>query len=178
MTIADQRARRIVLIGQAPGAGEDRGPLVGGVSGGRLQALAGMTILQYCRAFERRNLIPYYPGRARGGRGDFFPRIEARIEARKIARTLIGRRVIFVGIAVAEAFDIVAPRPFQWYLCRSADMLASENFYGAAIPHPSGLNHFWNSPANVAEAREFFAKALGLPYGETRPLEGHERHCA
>ncbi len=162
MTVAERRAARIVLIGQAPGSSEDRGPLVGGPTGNRLRDLTGLTLLQYCRTFERRNLIPYYPGRAGGGKGDFFPRIEARVIANQMALELIGRKVIFVGIAVAEAFDAIAVRPFEWRMYRTAQMNIGQYFHGAAIPHTSPINHYWNSPANVATAREFFLRILSL----------------
>lgn len=167
MSAADWRASRILLIGQAPGpTGPPPGrPLVGGKTGTRLQALAGCeTVRDYLRSFDTVNLISTYPGRAPGGKGDSFPMAEARIVATAMKRFIRGRRVVFVGGKVMEAFGVDSA-PFLWQTY--VDEYAPEvSFEWAMIPHPSPVNRFWNSQANWDRARSFFAAArIGMRGG-------------
>lgn len=141
---------RIVLIGQAPNRrGRPDRPLIGGRSGEFLQSLAGMTLWQYARAFERRNLLAAFPGSA--PHGDLFPAAEARTAAVEMAPSLAGRRVIFVGRAVAAAFGHEQAPFYAW----AKD---DRGFEFAVIPHPSGVNTHWNRSGAKAEAIGFFAR--------------------
>lgn len=149
MAQVDRRAR-VILIGQAPNRiGRADRPLLGGRSGEFLQGLAGMTIWQYARAFERRNLLAEFPGSA--AHGDAFPRAEARDAADAMVASLIGRRAIMVGRSVAWAFRAANIEFYRW----SSDV---RGFDFAVIPHPSGINMHWNKPGAKAEAIGFFAR--------------------
>ena len=68
-----------------------------------------MTLRQYYESFERADLIPAWPGPNRSGKGDAFPADEARSNARGMLRGFSGRRVVFVGRGVAQAFGLAAP---------------------------------------------------------------------
>jgi uracil-DNA glycosylase len=162
-SISERRAARIILMGQAPGRNEPRRPLVGGSTGNRLLDLSGLqTWLRFLKTFETMNVIDYYPGST--GKGDRFPAGEARVAAREKVKMLAGRRVIFVGVAVAEAFGLISPRPFEWLVYAAEGFIAYTPtvaaYHGAMIPHTSGVNQFWNDPENVAAARRFFAETL------------------
>jgi len=84
--------------------------------------------------------------------------MEARMSAAALAHELKGRKVIFVGLQVAEAFDAISPRFFEW---RKYPTFGEPSFQGCAIPHPSGINRFWNEPGNQKTARRFFDQLLG-----------------
>lgn len=139
---------RVLMIGQAPGkAGALPGTeLVGGYTGERLRRAFGGTLWQYVRRFERRNLLREFPGA--GPFGDRFPRTEAAEAARSIAPLLRGRKVLFVGIAVAQAFRLRGS-PMTWH---TDPTLGCE---WAVLPHPSGRNPWWNSHENREQAARF-----------------------
>lgn len=133
-----------MLIGQAPSR---RARDFQGKSGARLAALAGIPHDQLARRFRVRNLLAQYPGRA-SGKGDNFPLAQARAAAKQV--TLRGS-VVLVGANVARAFGIRS-KPFTWSRVGSARV--------AVIPHPSGLNLFWNRPVNVRRAARFLRSLL------------------
>lgn len=140
---------RTLLIGQAPSrSGADR---FEGRSGRRLAILAGLSDETFRATFDRENLLPALPPSS--GRGDAFPTSAARTSAVDVASRLTGRRVVFVGLAVARAFRFEIP-VFTW----------AERFGAivAVTPHPSGLNLFWNDPANVRAATAFWRSVARL----------------
>lgn len=144
---------RIILIGQAPNRiGRPDRPLLGGRSGEFLRDLTGLSLLQYARSFERRNVLESFPGSVPSG--DLFPRAEARDSATKMLGSLMGRRVIFVGRAVAIAFGVGGCRNFDW-------QWHNIGFNFAVIPHPSPRNTVWNDSVSRVAAIGFFAR-LGL----------------
>mgnify|MGYP001563845977 CR=1 FL=1 len=160
---ADWRARRILLIGQAPGpTGPPPGrPLVGGKSGTFLQDLAGCpTLREYIKQFETRNVLDKYPGRSADGKGDRFPIREARAAAEAMTPTLKGRRVIFVGHAVMAVFGHAKwLSAFEWRVERHdpvEDALIEPLYDWAWVPHPSPVNRVWNYPETVEKAKAFF----------------------
>lgn len=147
--------KEFILVGQAPGpTGPPPGrPLVGGRTGTKLMDLTGCTLKEYLWRFETTNVLDYYPGKS-GKKGDRFPMVEARLNAREKAALWTGKTVVFVGMAVAEAFGAIAPKAFEW-------RMYWPGFRGAPIPHVSGIVDFWNDPANVADGRLFFDRLLG-----------------
>lgn len=166
MTESGWRARRVILIGQAPGpTGPPPGrPLVGGKSGTFLQSLCGCaTLSEYVKRYETWNVLDKYPGRSADGKGDLFPMREARAAADEIRDELKGRMVIFVGHKVVEVFRHLKWLPaFEWFLERHdppGEHAMIEPFYTWAwCPHPSPVNRFWNYQENVEKAKAFFLK--------------------
>lgn len=143
---------RTLLIGQAPSARSNpRHPLLGGRSGERLRLCAGLTLKEYVAAFERRNLFDVFPGEAL--HGDAFPKHEAYARAAAMTPWILARfgRVIFVGANVADAFGFVGDM-FDW---RSW----IPPVIGARIPHPSGVNLWWNEPHNAKRVGAFLRAA-------------------
>lgn len=150
-----QRRRPVVLVGQAPSrSSRPDTPLTGGRSGARIQELAGLTLLEYVRLFARCNLMSAWPGAA-GAKGDAFPRGAARAAAAEIAPALRGRIVVAVGLGVARALGAEFGFPvglefLAWTTVGDVEI--------ACLPHPSGVNLWWNDPANVRRARRFLMR--------------------
>ena len=134
---------KVVLVGQAPSAsGADR---FEGRSGARLATLAELSRADFLATFERVNLLPF-AGKD-GGKGDAFDASAARLAAGRLAPSLAGRRVVLVGLAVAKAFGLDEPPLLSWTVHRGMNV--------AVVPHPSGVNRWWNEPTNVAMAKAF-----------------------
>ena len=130
---------RLVLIGQAPGPRSGPRPF-DGRSGDRLATYMGMDgRLDLFARMECLNLLRSYPG-STGGKGDRFPRSRAMTAARRLLGRLEGCSVLLAGKNVAAAFRVRSD-----YLAWE-DHVAGGRF--AVIPHPSGVNHWWNDEAN------------------------------
>lgn len=136
-------------MGQAPSRDTQGRPPFSGRSGRRLAELAGIAPEHLFWYFDVANLVGYWPGK--NGHGDAFPRKVARELA---ARTVIAHdRVVFVGRNVATAFR--CEKPFPGY-CRWFDFLSGERVIKAAvIPHPSGVNRWYNDGGNEASVQDF-----------------------
>jgi hypothetical protein len=147
---------KITLVGQAPSRETDGLGAFRGRCGRRLADLAGLTLDGLHEAADAVNLLGRWPGRA--GRGDAFPMAEARAAA--AAMSLEGRAIL-VGRAVACAFGLRGLEPLRWVRSGALEV--------AMVPHPSGLNAWWNSPENRSAAAAFLRGALapgprpGLP---------------
>lgn len=148
------RPLRPILVGQAPGPGGvgPAGPLVGGRVGRRLADAAGLTEDQFAATFERWNLLDAWPGRA-GEKGDLFPRGAASAAAERLLPMLDGHHVVLLGWNVERAFGLGIDAPMVWrqHEWRSGEMLV------AVLPHPSGVNLWWNDAGNVERARAFLS---------------------
>ena len=135
---------KILLIGQAPGRrGDSTEPLQGRI-GEKLTALFGLNEQQYLEQFDRMNVLDFWPGRS--GKGDKFPIHDAKRMASNKSANLSGRRILFIGIATASAFGFEYA-PLKW-----------RKFNGgraAILPHPSGVNRWWNDPGNRKRASRF-----------------------
>lgn len=152
---------RPILLGQAPGPRTNPDlplyPLPKASGGGRLFALSGLTTRQYLKGFVRMNLLREFPGRWR--RDDRWPRREARVAAQAIEPLLLGRLVIFIGRNVARAFMHEDADWFEW----SVDQKYGYRF--AAIPHPSGRNHWYNNVDNRLISQAFWESLkMDLPF--------------
>ncbi len=158
---------RPLLLGQAPGPNTDPDyplfPAPRTSAGGRLCEMMGLTKAQYLLAFDRANLLPYFPGRTQA-RDDSFPMAPARLAARVMRPLLRGRRVIMVGRRVAEAFRAPEIEWFEPWELHCGPRHAVLGCPGTAvvhvIPHPSGRNHWYNSELNRARARRFWDMLL------------------
>lgn len=105
------------------------------------------------------NLLAEYPGPARSGKGDAFPRSRAAAGARRLAPSLAGRRAVLLGRAVAGAFRLPGDVPFlTWVEAEVRGVRISV----AVVPHPSGVNTWWNDAGNRRCARRFLRGALGV----------------
>lgn len=142
---------KIVLVGQAPARNSGERAF-DGRSGDRLATYMGLDDRHELLArFECLNLLGRYPGSA-GPKGDVFPRARARGAARRLLGRLEGRSVLLAGKNVAHAFGV-----------RSEYLVWGDHpggFVCAAIPHPSGVNHWWNDEANRRRFRRWAGAML------------------
>jgi hypothetical protein len=95
----------------------------------------------FARVFARANVLEVWPGPS-GRKGAAFPLALARAQAVRLRRRFYrGRVVLLLGHRVAAAFGVRAS-----YLTRvvvgGADVFV--------LPHPSGVNRWYNDAANVA----------------------------
>ena len=76
---------------------------------------------------------------------------EARVCAEMMLSELRGRRVVLLGSGVARAFGLRCA-PLVWCVLGPAEF--------AVLPHPSGVNLWWNKEENRRSARAFFSDLL------------------
>lgn len=135
-----------LIIGQAPSMEHGEDEALSGRSGARLASFCGMTLEQFMAMFDRENLVRTFPGKA--GKGDRFPsRNEAAGLTERFRTVVVGRRVVVLGFSVAAAFGLTMPA------------LTFAPHWGAQFafcPHPSGVNRWWNEPANLERATTFW----------------------
>lgn len=144
---------KIVLIGQAPSKETDGGVPFSGRSGRRIADLMGIRQAELGVRFALANVLDAWPGPSRFGKGDAFPLDAARLEVARLRRKLVGRRLVVFGASVAKVFGY-DPREI---LLR---FLSSDSGAIAYVPHPSGVNTWWNESANVAQAQRFLQSLL------------------
>lgn len=113
-------------------------------SGERLRSLADLSSEEYERRADRANLLP-------GSGQDEWDMMAARQRAAEFISLLQHRFVILLGRKVASAFGIFS----QWF---EETRSYSAEYY--VMPHPSGMNRWWNTPRNMEQAREFMSWAL------------------
>lgn len=151
---------RTVFVGIDPGErdGESSTPLdPTWPSGARLAKLIGLSHPEFVRRFDRVNLHPS-PGTSEK---------EDRRAASNLLPLLRGRRVVALGLRVAEAIGTPSTW-FGWSLVRAE---GDDGFVGTTVPHPSGLSRWWNSSDNVGLAREFLSH-LVLPCVHVEGTDG------
>lgn len=142
--------RRLLLIGQAPSRTSDptRPFSSAGRSGRRLIALSGLSEEEFFARVQAINLVDQWPGRKANGHGDAFPPLT---DKDVWFRLDASRRVILVGRAVAHRL-LGGKGSVMPYLRWEAGV--------AILPHPSGLNYWWNDPSHVRAAKRFLRAAL------------------
>lgn len=162
---------RVILIGQAPGPNtKPEAPLYpypATSAGGRLASFLGLSLREYLERFERYNVLNHFPGQ--GGSGeDRFPKSEARCAAQAMWPFLRGRRVVFVGRQVAEAFGFGAV-PFlesvealNRKIGEPGTSTADHKTTFVVIPHPSGRNPWYSRPENREALRTYFDGVFNL----------------
>lgn len=105
----------------------------------RLAGLCGVSPSVLADRMEWVNLLAAWPGYGPSG-GSTFPMDAAREAAARLSEV---RPLILLGKRVAKAFGV--EQPWFWWV---------DNI--AVVPHPSGLNRWWNDPQNTARATEFW----------------------
>lgn len=154
---------KIIFIGQAPNsksedAIRDRPTLaLTGACGRKLAELSGLTFKTWLKKTERLNLLQKFPGKNK--KGDKFPPALAKRAALDVVFSgrLNFRKVVLLGNGVAKAMLGGKLEPFVWF-----PVLVDSSIYfqAALVPHPSGINRFWNSPQNAAKGRAFLSEAF------------------
>ncbi len=145
-----------LIIGQAPAQHDDPSQPITGRTGRKLASLMDMSFEEYQCTFDRANLLDEWPGRRNMGVGDAFPLEEVRRSAYSLWSTYLGVTscqydwVLLLGRAVENAFGGRKPMPWmKWELIMPQAMKV------AVLPHPSGVNRWWNETANKRAAKRF-----------------------
>jgi uracil-DNA glycosylase len=164
------------LVGQAPSRSSAL-PFEGR-SGRRVEALAGLEPGELGATLTLVNVLDRWPGKNAYGKGDAFPRPRmVRERACRIMGALAEAevdRVVFAGRLVAVTFGMPAGTPYlswvapagggdgdgawavpEWML---PHVWPSARF--AVLPHPSGVNRWWNERANERRARRFLRELV------------------
>ncbi len=139
------RCKPVMFIGEAPGR---KGPrdmdavFIHKAFGLDSDAREATALL---RRSQHRNLLNYWPGES--GKGSYFPALVAKEKARKIRIPLHVHTLVLLGLRVATAFQMHLVPYFERRTYR--DRLVY------VVPHPSGVNRWWNDPDNRRQACRF-----------------------
>lgn len=125
-----------IIFGSAPNP--HRGWSYSRGSAGRMEKLCGRRLRWF-------NIYEAEPER--------WDPVEAKVRAANWCMAQRGRSVplLLLGTKVCAAFGIERPEWLEWY----ARALWTPMI---AFPHPSGLNRWWNDPANAEAARDLAHK--------------------
>jgi len=150
---------KLTMIGQAPSRETDGQPPFTGKCGVFLAMLMCITQDEMLAQHEMLNVLQKWPGKGIGG--DKFPMVDAKIAAKKMLPSLRNKPVILLGANVARAFGAKNFAYGQYYEIRDpehpSDIVVP---FMAVIPHPSGVNRYWNRPENRDAVRKFFVELL------------------
>lgn len=102
-------------------------------------------------------MLDAFPGKE--GRGDAFPMREARARVDSLVPKLAGNVVVLLGKRVAAAFGMKRPKYLERVKHRGLDVVV--------LPHPSGVNRWWNDARNVHRA----SACMGLLWRECQEDE-------
>lgn len=142
---------KALIVGQAPSRDTDGQAPFTGRSGARLADLLGIPHPALPRYVDLVNLIDRWPGKR--GKGDRFPIGEARAAAAMLLSVTPHDRIVVCGGRVAEALGLpVDIRPLETHTRGPRLFLM--------LPHPSGVNLWWNDPDHVAAATERLRKFI------------------
>lgn len=139
---------KIAIVGQAPSRTSDPAAPLSGPVGQRVRRLLKLSDEEWARAFKA-NAVERFPGKL--GRGDAFPLARARREVARLSDDLAGRLVFVLGKRTAKALGV---EPTFLQLSRGP------RFDSIVVPHPSGVNRWWNDPANRRRAQRAIGRVL------------------
>lgn len=118
-------------------------PHPSGVAGHRLWSMLAevrpdVSRVEYMRAFDRRNVLA----------GSRWSASEARAEAERsgLWATMQGRVVVLLGREVPRVLGLPRTEPLEWVHQSSGLLETHGPERWTMVPHPSGLNHWYNDP--------------------------------
>ena len=117
-----------------------------------LASLLGLTLEEFLDSVEAVNLLAGFRGKQRNGKGDLFPAKEARAAADELRPSLRGRLVLAAGKQVAAALG-ASPTYFDERIIAGCLIVT--------IPHPSGINRWFNRVGNRRRAKRELKRLLG-----------------
>jgi hypothetical protein len=140
-----------LLVGQAPSATAQRlagngvpRPFFGdGPSVRLLASLLSIEVEDLMCVFELRNLLPKHPGCCK--KGDKFDSVQGKLAAHRLMGECAGRRMVLAGRHVAKAFGMSSTPPLSV-------VVMPRGCLALLLPHPSGVNLWWNSAENRRHA--------------------------
>jgi hypothetical protein len=130
---------RMMIVGQGPSEhGDPDRPLEGAAD--KLGPLMGLTPALFVDRYARINLNAQWIGKA--GKGDVFDISEGYVAAKVLLRGSWTHYVL-LGQKVAQCFGIKSDP------CTAVEAIGK---HFLLIPHPSGINQWWNKPYNRSRA--------------------------
>lgn len=111
-----------------------------------------LTLDNFLALFDRANLFNRYMGRHDRFKGDKFPMQEACMNAHNLVNNnslYRYKRIVILGRNVAKAMGCPKREYLEWF------DYGSDMPQVAVMPHPSGLNRWWNDPRNTETAKQF-----------------------
>jgi uracil-DNA glycosylase len=129
-----------LLVGEAC---KGNGKPFHGKSGRFLAKLVELPLEAFLEAVETVNLLKVWPGKE--GKGDAFPMMEAAEAAARL--NVKGKQVLAAGKRVARAFGVEKPVYLTKVPVNGGTLWI--------VPHPSGINAWWNDEGNKRKARRF-----------------------
>jgi uracil-DNA glycosylase len=166
--------QRMMIVGQAPGERGHRNSLpYAGASGKTLRAWLAMAGFEEDALYERfylTSMTKCFPGPSATGKGDRAPSgSEIRLCAGHLDReiALVQPEIVLpLGRISATSFAGNLPLDRLVGTLRHGER-AGQRFFVLPLPHPSGVSHWLNAPANKAR----LADAMRL-FGELRARHG------
>jgi hypothetical protein len=146
----------IVFVGEAPGGTL---PVEAGACWRRLAAVVGTTPAVLWQRAVLVNTLKRRP--ERDGHGDAFPLKAARRAAVRLAGSALlteARMIVLVGRRVSRAFGVARQGYFVPFCLDAVHPAAAS----VVIPHPSGVNLWYNDPQHRRLARRELRQILGL----------------
>lgn len=142
-----------LIIGEAPSKNETTEHPIEGRVGKRLATCCGMTLQDFLKHFDRVNLLHVRQDtKEKGFEFDAKAGKAAADELRKSFQP--DQVVLFLGGRVSEAFGVHGP----YFEQRVVNGINTRAFI---VPHPSGVNRWWNDPANLAQMNTFMRSIVG-----------------
>ncbi len=128
---------QVLFVGQGPSQHGDPWKPLEGIVAVRLAELLGIHPVNFIKKYARINLNTEWIGKA--GKGDVFDVVEGRRAAKNL---LMGSwtHYVLLGRNVADCFGLEIDEPLQMFCAEGADK------HYLLLPHPSGINRWWNDP--------------------------------
>ena len=138
--------RRIIFVGQAPGRSGNPDEPLSGTVGRKLSDMLGVSYSDFMR-FSRENLN--YEFSSKSGKGDRFDATVGKFKAEQIEKVELD--IVVLGEKVARCFRLGwCPLGYiRFGACRFL-----------MLPHPSGINRWYNSARNRTAARRSFKRFI------------------
>ena len=143
----------VLIVGQAPAKNDHPSNPISGRTGRKLAMLMDLTFEEFLDTFDRANLLSRYPGK--DGKGDAFNPHAAERNARLLlSENQIDRyrHILVLGKNVAKAFGYRTDEYMKWQTFSRP--------FTAILPHPSGINRWWNDKRNHEAAKQFLLELL------------------
>lgn len=135
------KSSRVIFVGQGPSQNGDPLKPLEGQLGEKLAQLLDLRFEDYVDEYARINLNAEWIGKG-SGKGDVFDATEGRATAKVLLRGSWTHYVL-LGQKVAECFG-PGGNPLDTI------QKGEKSFF--LLPHPSGINRWWNDPDNTRRA--------------------------
>jgi len=144
-----------LIVGEAPSKNEVTERPIEGRIGVRLASMAGLTLPEFLATFDRVNLLHVRQDTVT--HGFTFDYVAATQSAALIKRTFQPNQIV-----------LLLGRRAAWTFGLGGEYFIQHAIHGAEVrivPHPSGINRWWNSPENVRQMNTFMKTIVGRTRG-------------